>query len=99
VLYDEDGDERDAIDLGADIFDAARQATSDVAFGLRKLVDEKLASREFRSEEKRVTLRKTLSSRVSEMRDALDSQDGDLRDQLNVALQGAKARLQKEVEV
>jgi hypothetical protein len=96
VLYDEDGDERDAVDLGADLFDAAKQATSDVAFGLRKIVDEKLASREFRTEERRVALRKAMSARVSELRDALDLQDGDLRDQLNGALQGAKARLQKE---
>lgn len=97
VMLDADGDESDAIDLGADIFDAARQATSDVAYGLRKLVNDKLSSRELRSEERRIALRKALSAKVGEMRDALDTQDGDLRDQLNNALQGAKARLQAEI--
>ena len=99
VLYDEDGDERESIDLGADLFDAARQATSEVAFRLRKMVDAKLLSREFKSEERRVALRKAVSARVGEMQTALESHDGDIRDQLTAALQGAKGRLQVQEQL
>jgi Tubulin like len=93
VLYDEDGDECGSIELGSDLFDAARKAKLEDASRLRKEVEKKL-NRDFKTDEGRVVLREVLRARVNEMKSALDRNDAEVRDQLTAALQGAKARLQ-----
>jgi hypothetical protein len=93
ILYDQDGDEMDAVDLGADLFDAVEQAPLHVVAGLKNAVEERLRARELRSEEARATLRKQISERVRVIKDELDEHDADLRERLTAALQGAKSRI------